>query len=107
MIKMVEPSNEELVSGKVAFLKKHCMLCKGRSRLRNAEPERQQVQNGLKNLVEFFHIQYNALRRKDAEANEINNAIDNKRLCMDLLDECEKCDKDVDLVNRGLNKVKK
>ena len=104
---MVEPTNEELVSGKVAFLKKHCMLCKGRSRLRNAEPERQNVQNGIKNLVEFFHIQYNALRREDAEAVEINNAIDNKRLCMDLLDECEGCDKSVDLVNRGLNKVKK
>lgn len=107
MVKMVESSNEELISGKVAFLKKYCMLCKGRSRLRNSEPERQQVQNGLKNLVEFFHIQYNALRREDAETNEINNAIDNKRLCMDLIDECEKCDKNVDLVNRGLNKVKK
>lgn len=104
---MVEPTNEELVSEKVVFLKKHCMLCKGRSRLRSTEPERQQMQNGLKNLVEFFHIQYNALRREDADTIDINNAIENKRLCMDLLDECEKCDKSVDLVNRGLNKVKK
>ena len=107
MIKMVEPTNQELVSGKIAFLKKNCMLCKGRSRLRNSEPEKQQVQNGLKNLVEFFHSQYNALRREDAKASDINNAIENKRLCMDLLDECEKCDKSVDLVNRGLNKARK
>ncbi len=107
MIKMVKSTNEELVASKVTFLKKHCMLCKGRSRLRNTEPERGHVQDGLKNLVEFFHVQYNALRREDAETGEINNAIDNKRLCMDLLDECEKCDKDVDLVNRGLNKIRK
>ena len=104
---MVEPTNEELVSDKIAFLKRNCMLCKGRSRLRSVEPEKQQVQNGLKNMVDFFNTQYNALRREDAETEDINNAIENKRLCMDLIDECEKCDKNVDLVNRGLNKVKK
>ncbi len=104
---MVELTNEELVSDKVAFLKRHCMLCKGRSRLRSSEPERQNVQKGLKNLVEFFHTKFNALRREDAEAGDINNAIENKRRCMDLLEECEKCDKSVDLVNRGVNKIRK
>lgn len=98
--------DEQLVE-RIAFVKRSCMLCKGRSRLRAVEPEKNKVREGLHNLVEFFNSQFNALRRKDAEAEEINNAIANKRLCMDLLEECEECSKEVDLVNRGLNKVKK
>ena len=103
---MGDVSNKEAVAEKIAFVKRNCVLCKGRSRLRLVKQEKDNVKSGLKNLVEFFNNQFNALRGQDAETRAINNAIGNKRLCMDLFEECEKCDKEVDLVNRGLNKIK-
>jgi len=104
---MVKLTNEEMVSEKIAFIKRHCMLCKGRSRLRPVEAEKSKVVSGLRNLVDFFNDEFNHLRREDAETSKINNAIDNKRLCMDLIEECNSCDKEIDRVNRGLNKVRK
>lgn len=104
---MVERSNEEMLSGRIAFVRRNCSLCKGRSRLRPVETERKNVQDGLKNLVEFFNDQFNHLRKEDAEALDISNAIENKRLCMDLLEECQACDKEVDIVNRRMGELKK
>ncbi len=102
---MTEQTNEERMAGRVSFIKKNCSLCKARSRLRPVEAERKQVRTGLENMVDFFQNQFNALRREDAPTGKINNAIENKRLCMDLLEECMGCDKEIDRVNRGLNKV--
>jgi hypothetical protein len=104
---MAEQTNEEKMSSRVSFIKRNCSLCKARSRLRPAEGERKQVRTGLENLIGFFQNQFNALRREDAPTGKISNAIGNKRLCMDLLEECGACDKEVDLVNRGLNKILK
>ena len=104
---MAKLTNEEKVSEKIAFLKKNCNLCKGRSRLRSSEPERLTAKKCLENMVDFYRDQFNGLRREDAEIVDINNAMDNKRLCMDLLEECEACDKEIDRVNRGLNKIKR
>jgi len=104
---LVELSNRERASEKIAFVKQNCVLCKARSRLRPAEHERKTVRMGLENLTGFFNDEFNSLRREDAGVEEINNAIENKRLCMDLAEECGSCSKEVDLVNRGLNKVKK
>ncbi len=104
---MSEVTNEAKLSERIAFIKRNCTLCKGRSRLRSAEPERKIVQGGMQNLVAFFQDQFNDLRKQDAPAESINNAIGNKRLCMDLLEECNNCDKEVDRVNRDLNKIKR
>ena len=102
---MAEQTNEERMAGRISFIKRNCSLCKARSRLRPAEKETEQVRTGLENLVEFFQNQFNSLRREDAQTGKINNAIENKRLCMDLLEECMGCDQEIDIVNRGLNKV--
>ncbi len=103
---MVELSNSEKASEKVSHVKRNCSFCKARSRLRSKETERELVKAGLKNLIAFYNDQYNDLRRKDAPVSKINNAIENKRQCMDLLEECSACDKEIDHVNRGLNKIK-
>jgi len=102
---MAEVTNEERSSERIAFLKRNCTLCKGRSRLRSTEKEMDKVQRGLQNLVDFYRDQFNGLRREDADTVDINNAMDNKRLCMDLQEECTACDKEIDRVNRGLNKI--
>jgi hypothetical protein len=103
---MVELSNAEKASEKVSQVKRNCTFCKARSRLRPKEEEREKVKAGLQNLVAFYNEQYNDLRRKDAPVSRINAAIENKRLCMDLLEECNACDKEIDRVNRGLNKIR-
>jgi len=104
---MTEQTNNERVSERIAFVKRNCMLCKGRSRLRPIEQEQGNVQTGLKNMVEFYQDEFNHSRREDAPAERINDAIENKRLCMDLIEECNACDKEIDRVNRGLNKIRK
>jgi len=103
---MTELSNEEKASERIAFVKRNCIMCKGRSRLRPVDEEIAKTRNGLKNLVDFFQEQFNDLRRKDADAVAINNALENKRTCMDLIEECYSCDKGIDRVNRGLNRIK-
>ncbi len=103
---MVNQTNDEKMTEKIAFVKRHCMLCKGRSRLRPVEAETTKVRSSLENMIDFFNDQFNDLRKADAETFEINQAIANKRLCMDLLEECQACDKEIDRVNRGLNKIK-
>jgi hypothetical protein len=95
------------LSDRVAFAKRNCVLCKGRSRLRPVETERKNAQDGLKSLVESFNAQFNQLRHEDAETQAINNAIENKRLCMDILEQCQACDKEVDIVNRRLGELRK
>lgn len=104
---MTVHNNDEMLSDKIAFMKKHCSLCKGRSRLRSVEREQENVVTGLKNLVDFFNDQFIHLRREDADVSDINNAIDNKRLCMDLIEECNSCDKEIDYVNRALNGIRR
>jgi len=104
---MPELSNRDKVSEKTAFIKRNCALCQGRSRLRPVEEERSKARSGLKNLVVFFQDEYNHLRKTDADAGAITKALENKRLCMDLLDECDSCDNEIDRVNRGLNKLRK
>lgn len=104
---MAEQTNEERASERIAFLKKNCGFCKARSRLRSTEGEKKKVMEGLENLVNFYQDQFIDLRRKDAPTENINAAIENKRLCMGLLEECDFCDNEVDIVNRGLNKIAK
>jgi len=99
-------TNKEKASERIVFIKRNCMLCKGRSRLRPVEDEKGKVMTGLKNLVNFYQDQFNDLRKNDAPVQDINNAIENKRACMDLIEECDSCDKEIDRVNRGLNKIK-
>jgi len=104
---MIQASNDQKVSERASFVKRNCTLCKARSRLRPKEEERESVKRGLENMVDFFQQQYNALRKGDGPGGEIGSAIENKRLCMDLLEACDSCDKEIDLVNRGLNRLKK
>ena len=98
---------DEQLAERIDFVKRSCVLCKGRSRLRPTDPEKRSVQSGLNNLILFFQDQFNNLRKEDAPTVNINNAIENKRMCMDLVEECNNCNKEIDRVNRGLNKIKK
>lgn len=95
------------VSGKVSFIKRNCLLCKGRSLLRPVDVEQGNVRKSLNELAGLYQQKYDELRSADAEGALINRAIENKRYCMDLLDVCKGCDKEIDRVNRAIEKIKK
>jgi len=93
---------DDAVKTKISGAKRNCILCCGRWRLRPVEKEKGAVLDAIRYLVTFFDGKYNELRRKDASGEEITAAIENKRFCMDLLEKCQRCSKDVDTVNRLL-----
>ncbi|MCX6798924.1 MAG: hypothetical protein NTW59_02385 [Candidatus Diapherotrites archaeon] len=90
------------VRTKVSGAKRNCVLCCGRWRLRPVEKEKGAVQASLRDMVGYFDGKFNDLRKADASGDDIKAAIENKRFCMDLLEKCQGCNKDVDLVNRHL-----
>ena len=95
------------VSGKVSFIKRNCLLCKGRSLLRPVQEEQGNVKKGLNELADYFQQQYDELRTADADGSVITRAIENKRACMDLIDMCAGCDKEIDRVNREIGQIRK
>ncbi len=88
------------------FVKKNCVLCMGRSRLHtNAgakNPEKAQVQAGLKSLYSVYQDKFEFLRKTNADASDIGIAGENKRIVLDIIDECSACQRDIDRANRGL-----
>ena len=95
-------SAEEAIARYVADAKRNCMLCMGRVHLRPTDAEQKAALKSVENLVAFFGKQFNELRKQDREADEIQNAIQNKRTCMDAIEICNNCDKNVDRLRRHL-----
>ena len=85
--------------------KKHCLLCHTMQRFKPDDKEKLAAQNDLSELTSFFSAQYDSLRKKDAPSEKIQEALQSKRYCMDLIDTCRTCQKDVDRVNRGLGNL--
>jgi len=86
--------------------RKNCVMCMGRSRLRNTDKEKQAALDAVKELKHLFEKQYNHLRKVDADSGSIQKALQNKRKCMDAIDACNGCDKQVDRINRALRGLK-
>jgi len=86
--------------------KRNCVFCYGRARLRNTDAEKNQAQNSVKKMQKLYEDNYTSLRKEDAPADWIQKSLDNKRVCMDAIDACNKCDKTVDTLNRQLLKIR-
>ena len=102
---MIEYSAEEQIQKSISTAKRNCLLCMGRARLRPGD-ERNTALGAVKKLVELYDGQFDNFRAKDADAVYIQKALANKRHCMDIVDLCDSCDKQVDKINRELNKIK-
>jgi len=93
-----------------SHIKKHCVLCMGRSRLHTnlseKAPERTQVQAALKAMYDMYAERFESLRKMNAEGPEILAANNNRRIMLDIIDECKGCDRDSDRANRSLMQVK-
>jgi len=101
---MILVDNDEMRRDKIRRIKRHCLLCVARSSLRpGKEPEREIVLKELTELKETYNDLYNQFRAENKSVEEIKSAIDNKRVCMDAIELCQKCKKDFERVNRFLS----
>ncbi|MCD6478742.1 MAG: hypothetical protein J7L44_02535 [Candidatus Diapherotrites archaeon] len=80
--------------------KRKCLFCYAR-RTFELEHERKEVENTLKELIDYYESLYNRLRAKNASSEEISNALHNMRYCRETLEKCMQCDRTVDIVNRA------
>lgn len=87
----------------VGNAKKNCLMCASRYRLRDTEKERAFVQDSVKQLTTYFAHEYDQMRRDNFPAASIQKANENRRICLDLLQTCQSCDKAVDKVNREIS----
>ena len=89
------------ITSAIAAARKNCKMCNTYKHINHDRGERSKAHLAVKELIKIFNDLYNHLRREDASVSSIQNAIGNKRLCMDLDEACLHCTKDVDQINRG------
>ena len=96
--------NDERRLEKIKLIKKNCLLCAARAGLSpERETEKKAVLSGLEELKSEYDDLYNEYRKENAEAEKIQTALENKRVCMDALEICGKCERDFERVNRFLS----
>ena len=86
--------------------KRNCINCSGRRMLRDKTEERERSFSAMKSLYTYYLDLFNSLRRDDAPVSEIEKARLNKTVCLDAMDECRACDKEVDRINRSTGKLR-
>ena len=74
--------------------KRSCTHCFAHQKF-NPNPEnKESAIKSTKEAVKLFRNKFDELRKQDASVEEINNVKKSKTLCLDAIDECEKCGKD-------------
>ena len=94
-----------MVQSFIKDAKRNCINCSGRRMLRDKTEERQRAFSAIKSLYNYYLDLFDSLRRDDAPASEIEKARLNKTLCLDTMDECRACNKEVDRINRSVGKL--
>ena len=98
----IEESDEKRALA-LKSIKRNCLLCNARFGLHpERENEKQAVLRALDGLKNEYDELYNELRRENKTTEEIHWALDCKRVCMDALDLCQKCERDFERVNKFL-----
>ena len=100
---MLLKEDNEKRQDEVRRIKRNCLLCCTRKDLDPRGRERKIVLESLEGLKKTYNELYDSNRKENLSAEEITGALDNKRVCMDALDLCRKCDKDFEKVSRFLS----
>lgn len=87
----------------VNSIKRNCKMCAAYRNFNPTGKERPIVQASLKELYNFLLEEYNDLKSSNASGSEIVSSAENRRFVLDLIDDCNACGKEVDLV---LQKIK-
>ena len=95
-----------MVQSFIKDAKRNCLHCNGRRMLQNKPEERERAISAIKSLYDYYLDLFNSLRSEDAPASEIEKARLNKTVCLDAIDECKACDKEVDRINRSVGKLR-
>lgn len=86
--------------------KRNCMHCNGRRMLMDKTEEKERALIATKSLYNYYLDLFNSLRSEDAPVSEIEKARLNKTVCLDAMDECRKCNREVDKLNRTIGKLR-
>lgn len=90
----------------VNAVKRNCKMC---SAYRNFQPkgkEKPIVQASLKQLYEHLFEKYNFLKKTNADGSEIVKAAEDRHAVLDLIDECNACDKEFDRIGQKIKGMK-
>jgi len=95
------PSESE-VDSLVTSVRKNCRMCSVYKNIQPVAKEKPIVQASLRELYGYLLGKYDSLRRSNASGNEIVRASENRRLVLDLLDECNACKRQEDTINQKI-----
>ena len=96
---------ENTVQTFIRDAKRNCVHCNGRRMLKEKTEEKERALGATKSLYNYYLDLFNSLRSDDAPASEIEKARLNKTVCLDAMDECKTCNKEVDRINRTIGKL--
>ncbi len=89
----------------ISTARKSCNLCHARKALKQSTKDMDIARKALKDLYDFYIEQFNVLRGTDTPTEIVVKAKDNKNLCLDVMDECKNCSKDIDIINQRLREL--
>ncbi len=84
----------------ISAAKRNCILCSAHRGFNSERGERERVLEAVRKLKEMYEEDYNAYRAGNASAEFIKKANAKRRHCMDVIDKCRKCNRNIDRVNR-------
>lgn len=100
--------DSEEIENLLTKTKRACRMCRTYKRTSFDRGEKDKAISGLNELIQLFEKQFSELRKDESVSGEIaQDALENKRLCMDLLDECAACEKETERITSGLTRIKK
>ncbi len=84
----------------IATVKRNCLLCNAHRNFDSQRGEREKVLSLLEKLRDLYEEEYNLLRAKNADAELIRKANTKRRCCINAIEKCTHCDREIDIVNR-------
>ncbi|MEM0360215.1 MAG: hypothetical protein QXK06_02660 [Candidatus Diapherotrites archaeon] len=87
----------------LARLKRNCLLCTARRGIDARDKEKKAVLEDLEELKKTYEFLYDEYRKKNKSGDEIQAMLYNKRVCMDALEICGKCERELETVSRFLS----
>jgi len=94
--------NDEQRKEIIAHLRRNCLLCTARKGIDSRDKEKQAVLADIAELKKTYQFLYDQYRKQNKSGEEIQAVLQNKRVCMDALEVCEKCERELEKVSRFL-----
>jgi predicted transcriptional regulator len=91
---------------KISVIKRNCLLCQGYRFLHKGTNEyKGKVIDALNELYDKYRYAYESARKDDTPSEKMEKLRENRALCQDMIATCQKCDREIDRVNRMLPRL--